>query len=461
MKNLVCLLSLLMILPAYSSFAGEMQIKKYEIKIPGEFNVPYSGHYSDRFPNGFPIGIGSGMCYIGKGKDGSRYFYASSDRGPNANAPKVSMQKGRQQNAKIFSAPGFSPSYGALRLRADTVELVSLITIKNEYSRPISGRPLPMDMVGATGEVPLNDHLEVAKFDKDGQDTEGIDIDRKDGNLWICDEYGPFISKLEANTGRIIKKYGPGNGLPEVIKHRQPNRGLEGLCVTPSNKIVAAVQSICDVDGEIKKSKATFTRLVWLDPETGATKMFAYPHDVETYKLSRDAKIGDLSTIDENRFLLIERGKGKEGTRIIVYIIDIEDATDITGVNAPDGRPLETVASVGEVQAQGVKYVKKTKVLDLVSLGWKPSKAEGIALLPDRRTIALCSDNDFGMKSKVVNPAKDGDGKDVKSAKAYTTDGSGKLLYKGAVVDASIEIEPSGINTAFWMIRLPRKIDNY
>ncbi len=461
MKRLVASLAVSLFLIPSMVLAEDFQIEKYEINVPQKFHVPYSGKYADRFPDGFPIGIGSGMCYIGKGKDGARYFYANSDRGPNANAPKVIINEAQPQASKIFSAPSFSPSYGALRLKDGKVELVSLITIKNERSWPISGRPLPKNMVGATGELPLDDHLRIAKFDKDGQDTEGIDIDRKDGNLWICDEYGPFISKMDANTGRIVKKYGPGNGLPDIIKHRQPNRGLEGLCVTPSNKVVAAVQSICDVDGKIKKSKATFTRLVWLDPETGATKMFAYPHDVNTYKLSRDAKIGDLATIDENRFLLIERGKGKEGTRIMIYVVDIANATDITGINAPDDRPLETLDSINEVEAQGVKYVKKTLVLDLVSQGWEPGKAEGIALLPDHRTIAICSDNDFGMKSKVVNPAKDSKGKDVASAKAYTTDGSGKLKYKDKTVDAAIEVEPSGKNTAFWVIKLPRKIDNY
>lgn len=462
MKRFIFTLCAFALMGGTTAFGADLKTEKYEIQVPKKFYVKYDGAYADRFPDGFPIGIGSGMCYIGKGKDGARYFYGSSDRGPNANAPKVIMNGGKPQPAKIFSAPRFSPSFGALRLKDGKVELVSLIKIKNSKSWPISGRPLPQTMVGATGETPLDDHLKVSAFDKYGMDVEGMDIDRRDGNLWICDEYGPFIAKMEANTGRIIKKYAPGSGLPDIIKHRQPNRGLEGLCITPSNKIVAAVQSICDVDGAIKKSKATFTRLVWLDPDTGATKMFAYPHDVDVYKRSRDAKIGDLATVDENRYLLIERGNDKEGGKhIIVYLIDISGATDITGKNAADGRPLETLASRQDVEAQGVTYVKKTRVLDLVSTGWKPGKAEGIALLPDRHTIAICSDNDFGLKARVVNPATDDEGKPVKKATAYTTDGTGRLMYKGAAVDSTIEVEPSGKNTAFWVITLPKKVDDY
>jgi len=444
-----------------AAVAANYQIEKSEIQIPHHFFAKYDGKYKDRFPNGFPIGIGSSLTYIGRGKDGARYFYACSDRGPNANAPKVIANGGKPKPAKIFSAPDYSPSYGALKVKDGKVTLVSLITIKNEKSIPISGRPLPKNMVGSTGETPLFDNLKIAKFDQDGLDVEGMDIDRKDKNLWICDEYGPFIAKLEANTGRIIKKYGPGNGLPEIIKHRQPNRGLEGLCITPSNKVIAAVQSICDVDGNIKKSKATFTRLVWLDPETGKTKMFAYPHDVEVYKKSRDAKIGDLATVDENRYLLIERGNAKEGKHIVIYLIDISNATDITGIRSLDGRPLETLSSRADVEKQDVQYVKKTKVLDLISTGWKPGKAEGIALLPDHRTIAICSDNDFGVKAKVVNPAKNDKGAQVKKAKEYTTDGNGKLMYKGKEVSSTIEIEPSNRKTAFWLITLPKTIDSY
>ena len=297
-------------------------------------------------------------------------------------------------------------------------------------------------------------------MDRDGLDTEGIAIDRENPrHLWICDEYGPFIAKIDGYTGRIIKKYVPGRELPAIVAKRQANRGFEGIAVTPSNKVLAAVQSICDVDGKVKKSQATLIRLVLLDPATGETKMFAYPHDRDEYKSSREAKIGDLHALSDTRFLIIERGKGRDGkNRIPVYVMDISEASDITGVKAPDGGELETLADRAEVEKLGVKYVTKKKLFDLTEMGWKPGKAEGVALLPDHRTMAVTSDNDFGFTFKVVDPATDENGKPVTKVSAYTVDPSGQVKYKGAPVDSRVELEPTGKASLLWLITMPEPV---
>ncbi len=446
-------------LSAGLAFASEFEIEKYEINTPQKFNVPYSGQYSSEFSDGFPIGIGSGMTYIGLGKDGTRYFYAIGDRGPNADSPKV-LVDGKKVPSKVFPAPDFTPSYGAIGLKDGKVTLLSTIEIKDTRGRKISGRPIPPGTVGSTGEIPLSDSYEVLKYDSEGLDTEGIAIDRKDGNLWICDEYGPFIAKMDVNTGRLIKKYGPGEGLPEIVGKRQPNRGMEGIAVTPSNMVLGAVQSICDIDGNAGKSKAPFTRLVLLDPETGETKMYAYPVDVEAYNKSKDVKIGDLQAVSDTEFLIIEQGKGKEGLRNLIYLIDIRDATDLTGKKTVEGKDLEAVSGVEELSSLGIKMVSKKKIISLREHGWKPSKAEGLALLPDMRTIAVCSDNDFGFGSKTVNPAIDKDVKPVKKATGYVIK-DGKLTYAGQTVSTSFKLEPTGEKAGFWMIKLPKKITQY
>ncbi|WP_421902385.1 esterase-like activity of phytase family protein [Maridesulfovibrio sp.] len=446
-------------LSAGLAVASEFEIEKYEIDTSLKYNVPYSGQYAAEFPEGFPIGIGSGMTYIGLGKDGTRFFYAIGDRGPNADSPKV-MVDGRKVSCKVFPAPNYTPSYGALGLKDGKVTLMSTIQIKDTKGRKISGRPIPPGTVGSTGEVPLNDSYKVLSYDREGLDTEGVAIDRKDGNLWICDEYGPFIAKMDANTGRLIKKYGPGEGLPKIIGKRQPNRGMEGIAVTPSNKVLGAVQSICDIDGNVKASKAPFTRLVFLDPETGDTKMFAYPVDVEAYKRCKDVKIGDLHAVSDTEFLIVEQGKGKDGLRNLIYLIDISEATDLTGKMTAEGKELEAVSGAEEFESLGIKMATKKKIISLREYGWKPSKAEGLALLPDMRTLAVCSDNDFGFGSKTIDPAIDADGKAVKKAKSYVMDGD-KMTYDGQEVSTSFKLVPTGEKAGFWMIKLPKKISQY
>ena len=88
--------------------------------------------------------------------------------------------------------------------------------------------------------------------DIDGLDTEGIAVD-KNGNFWLCDEYGPFIVKADKH-GKIIEKYGPKEGLPEILKYRVPNRGFEGFTIDEKGYVYAAVQSPLDINGETKKN---------------------------------------------------------------------------------------------------------------------------------------------------------------------------------------------------------------
>jgi hypothetical protein len=462
MLRYLFLTALLLLSAVQVAPAAGVTVEKYDIEIPKEFMVPYTGQYAAQFPDGFTIGIGSGMTYVGRADDGSRVFYAITDRGPNADAPKW-VEGGKTTATKMFPAPDFHPSYGAIRVKDGHAVLSSLITVKDANMRPVSGRAIPLGSVGATGEIPLNDSLKKLPFDPEGLDTEGIAIDRENKRfLWICDEYGPFIAKIDGYTGQIVKEYVPGKGLPMIAASRQPNRGLEGIAVTPSNKVLSAIQSICDVDGNVKKSKATFCRLLFLDPATGKVQQFAYPHDRDNYKKSADAKIGDLHAVSETQFLLIERGKNADGkTRIPVYLIDISGASDISGVKTADGKELETLADRADVEARGVKYVKKTKLIDLKEYGWKPGKAEGVALLPDMRTIAVTSDNDFGFTFKVVDPVNDSDGKPVTKAAAYTVDASGQVKYKGEPVNTHIELSETGTSSKLWLFKLPKRVSEY
>ncbi|WP_320169720.1 esterase-like activity of phytase family protein [Maridesulfovibrio sp.] len=458
LKKMILVFAILA-LSAGMAFASEFEIEKYEIDTPVRFNVPYSGKYSAAFSEGFPIGIGSGLTYVGRGSDGTRFFYAIGDRGPNADSPKV-LINGKKVPSKFFPSPFFTPKYGALGLKDGKVTLLSTIDIKDTKGRNISGRPIPPGVTGSTGEVPISDTYAVLGYDREGLDTEGIAIDRKDGNLWICDEYGPFIAKMEVNTGRLIKKYGPGDGLPEIVGMRQPNRGMEGIAVTPSNKVIGAVQSICDIDGNVAESKAPFTRLVVLDPETGKTSMFAYPVDVDAYKKCQDVKIGDLQAVSDTEFLIVEQGKGKEGLRNVIYLVDISGATDLSGRKTAEGKELEAVSGAEELSSLGIKMASKKKIISLREHGWKPSKAEGLAMLPDMRTLAVCSDNDFGFGASTVDPAAGKDGKPVKKATKYLLD-NGKLTYNGQDVSTSFELKPTGEKAGFWLIKLPRKVTDY
>jgi hypothetical protein len=86
-----------------------------------------------------------------------------------------------------------------------------------------------------------------------GLDPEGL-VAMADGTFWVSDEYGPYIVHFDA-TGKEISRLDPystamsGNNLPlpGELKKRKPNKGMEGLTLTPDGKyLVGIMQSSLD-----------------------------------------------------------------------------------------------------------------------------------------------------------------------------------------------------------------------
>ncbi len=294
----------------YGANESVKNVSKYEVNVNEKLFVPYEKSAKGYFEKGFTTGYGSGITF--KGLDSSRnpQFYAISDRGPNADGPSYTRND-ETLPAKFFPSPKFNPSIAILTIKNGKAVVDSQITIKDKNGKNISGLPIPSGIVGSTGEVALNMDLNVMGYDKEGVDTEGIAVD-KQGNFWVCDEYGPFIIKMDKN-GKALKKYAPTQGLPEVLKYRIPNRGFEGLTITPSGKVLAVVQSVLDVEGKTSKT-ATFTRIIELDPATEAVKTYAYPITSGDYSSPKNCKIGDIYAINDTTVLLVEQGELKDKT---------------------------------------------------------------------------------------------------------------------------------------------------
>lgn len=378
MKTKLALLSLFV---STLTFSEVVNLKKFDIEVPSQFMVPYSGDESE-FKDGFKTGFGSALAFKNINSDGTIEFYALTDRGPNADIPKY-LKDGKSVPGKFFPAPNFTPSIGILKVDGKKAEIIDKIELKDSTGKNITGLPLPLNRIGSTGEVALDLNMNSLGYDINGLDPEGIAID-KDGNFWISDEYGPFIIKVDKN-GKILEKLEPGNGLPEIVKHRIPNRGIEGLTIDKNGNIYAAVQSTLNVDGKTKDT-AIFIRVLKINPDTKEVKTFAYPID-KNYKSNSAAKIGDIYAVDENKLLIIEQGKQKGKMENLIYLVDFSKADDIT--------------TLGNLESKGnnlkIKLGEKKLVVDLRKHGWDTEKAEGLTLLPDNKTIAIINDNDFGM----------------------------------------------------------------
>jgi len=440
---------------AVSAFSGVAsatdvpQITKYLLTVPQKYNVKYTGPNQQGFPQGFLTGYGSAIAFKSLNKDGSIDFYGITDRGPNGDGPEY--QEGTESySSKFFPARQFQPQIGLIHIKDGKAQITGIIGLKDEKGKAITGLPLEPGLVGATNEIALDDGFKRLGYDNNGMDTEGIAVDRK-GNFWLCDEYGPFIAQYN-KQGTLLKKYAPGNGLPEIMKYRTPNRGFEGLTIAPNGLVYAAEQSTLHIEGK-SGTTAQFTRIVQLDPTTGKTKMFPYPIDVEAYKSPKDAKIGDIYAVNNTQFLIIEQGNDKDKKmRNLIYLVDIKDATDLTGITI-DGKEPEFTADKSKLAQEGVKLAEKRLLVDLRANGWETEKAEGLTMLPDRKTIVVTNDNDFGMTMDVNDP-------EHKNGKItnYVLQADGSFTYKGKPAKPSIQVVPTAESEQYqsiWFIELP------
>jgi hypothetical protein len=411
-------------------------VTRYQIQAAASFYVPYEGSNATvkaEFPNGFLPSYGSSLAFKGKAADGSLEFYGLTDRGPNGDGPKVpSSVLGTgatgTNDGKFFPSPSFVPSLGVISVGTGGAVLKASLPLKFSASIDASGLSIAPGKVGSSGELPLNDAMRYvagskADFSDYGLDTEGVAVDAARGALWISDEYGPFIAKVDPATGTILKKYQPGAGaadLPAVLAKRRANRGMEGLTLEiASGRLHGFVQSPLD-DGKASyvlpgasvatseniRDYAKFNRWVQFDPSTETTRLYAYPLDGAMYTDGKtgNAKLGDLVSLGNGKFVVIEQGSGPDGkvfNRLMLVEIPAS-ATDIAAMGTDLEKSSMTGAPVNGRSYAAVVPLKKTLLFDLNGANWLAEKAEGLALV-DENTLALANDDDFGMKTLVLD----------------------------------------------------------
>ncbi|KHN52351.1 esterase-like activity of phytase family protein [Pectobacterium fontis] len=452
MKHTLLALLVAGFLPSGAQAEGE-KVTRYVVTFPDNDRVAYQGKFAQNFPHGLPVGIGSGLYFTGKQGD-DLVFATVTDRGPNADAPQVG-----EKEAKIFASPNYAPLIMDIRVSAKAAEAIHARPLHDTEGN-ITGLPLPTDFIGATNEVALNDALQPLSPRQRGLDTEGITPDGN-GGFWLCDEYGPFLIHVDAN-GKILQKFGPtpvdnehsiASGLPNIIKWRQPNRGFEGLTRLPNGTIVMAVQSTLDIDGKTK-NKAQFTRLVIFNPETHTSRMVGYPINIDSYKKAKDAKIGDIVALDNQRILLVEQGADKDKhMQNRIYLVDFSQASDLTPFDA-DGKSPE-FDDPAQLKKRGITLAHKQEWVDLRKLGWQQEKVEGLALV-DKQTLAVINDNDFGLQSVLQSSVKAKD-----KADDYQAAADGTLTRDGKDVDTTLEIKPlqkPEADNELWLITLPQPL---
>jgi hypothetical protein len=412
--------------------AVAVTVTRYQMQAAASYYIPYEGSNAkvkEDFPLGFLPSYGSSIAFKGTNANGDLEFYGLTDRGPNGDGPNLPALTGTGvTGAKIFPSPSFTPAFGVITVGKNGAVLTASTPIKASATVKTSGLAIPPGTVGNSAELPVMDVMKYdanskATFDANGLDTEAIVVDKKRNVLWVSDEYGPFIVKIDPATGIILNKYAPGSGLPDIFLKRRANRGMEGLALdTTTDKLHGFLQSpltdgnaTYSVTGKSEAIErfAAFTRWVEFDPTTGKSgKMYAYPLTAADYQDGRtgNAKLGDVVALGNGKFIVIEQGAAPSGKVFNkLMLVEIGGATDIAAAAYNVTTSDLEKSSMGGVAVNGADWksvttLKKTLLLDLNAIGWLAEKAEGLTIV-DGNTLALANDNDFGMKTKVYTAA--------------------------------------------------------
>ncbi len=253
-------------------------------------------------------------------------------------------------------------------------------------------------------------------------DPEGFVVLPKSGNFLVSDEYGPAVREFD-RSGNLVRTFTtPDNLVPKVgagadytstpptlTSGREPNRGFEGLAVSPDGKYAYAVlQNGAVQDGWTSAARGTYTRIVKFDVETGLA-VAQYAYKLESTGQGRG--ISALVALGNDKFLILERNNRGIGVGATlaspdknVYQIDLNGASDVSGITLPaTGNLPPGVNAVG----------KSAKIIDLdavtlAALGDKsPEKWEGLAIGPKLANgsflILAGTDNDYSVTQNGSN----------------------------------------------------------
>jgi hypothetical protein len=154
-----------------------------------------------------------------------------------------------------------------------------------------------------------------------GADFDTESIQYADGEIWIGDEFGPYIIRA-TQDGRILDVYPTlldgavlrGPDTPGVLVTASPGKdfrvqrsgGYEGMALQPgTGRLWAMLEK--PILGEDGKPEGDFLRVITFDTRKGA-----WTGESFRFRLSDGAvAIGDFNFIDDTRALVIERDNGE------------------------------------------------------------------------------------------------------------------------------------------------------
>jgi hypothetical protein len=344
--------------------------------------------------------------------------YGLTDRGPNVDGPN---------GEKVEPLPDFNPAIGKFKLVDGKAVLEKTIPLAGPKGQPFNGQ---VDPQANTGEKIVDLKGKALKTSPFGYDSEGL-VALPNGTFWVSDEYGPFVTHFN-KQGREIGRLSPFDGsLPVELANRVPNKGMEGLTITPDGKtLVGIMQSALqapDQSAPVKPATVAPLRIVTYNLKNKQTHEFLYMLDDPA---KNAGAVSEITALSNTEFVVDERDGAFEPNAFKkLFKIDISNATDVGPASTvknsvyngakggllvgKDQKSIEALVGAGDtaqataaLKAQKIVPVKKSLDLDVSALVttldptggfFGHDKVEGVATTDHGKTLIISNDNDFGI----------------------------------------------------------------
>ncbi len=422
-----------------SSSAPQAQTQQQGTQLFSESIDPYTS-----WGNVPIVGTGYGSA-LAPAPNQAGFFYGMTDRGPNVTAPDGSN--------KVEPYLAFQPALALFQLVNGKANVSKVIGFSLADGTPMNGRVNPE---ATTAEIIYDVNGNVLPTSPAGFDPEGL-VAMADGTFWVSDEYGPYIVHFDA-TGKEISRLNPystatsGNDLqlPGELKKRKPNKGMEGLTLTPDGKyLVGIMQSPLDKNGSaaVASGKGAITRVVKVSLSDPINDVHEYLYSLHTKGAGNPEgqAVSEITALPDGTFIVDERDGNFEGTSDgtasgkakadkNLWKLDLSQATDV-GPKSPligttiaggavaynstngltvGGKTIEdlagTVDAPAAVQALStagiavgtegmfLNYAALFTAIDPKGMYFGHDKVEGVAVDPaDPTQIYISNDSDFGI----------------------------------------------------------------
>jgi hypothetical protein len=330
----------------------------------------------------------------------------------------------------------------------------SQIAMTNTATRLLLDESLS-PMTGFSGNDLTFTNYPKSATDSSGEGRHSLDAEGlarlRDGSFFVCDEYGPFIYRFNSNAVLELTLKPPEAWIPKVGSSyprtnnftavtgpdsgRKNNRGMEGISITPDERILFALLQAPLVQDGGEDNGSRYVRLLVYDVAPNSPRRNELIAEY-VYELTLNGNAGgtrqtitsEIVALNSHQLLVIDRdqrGRNSGSTSAFVYkrvvLVDTAGATNILGsgydleLGAPGqiSLPLNGLpASIRPVARQDFVNLLDTVQLSKFGLNLNAAspdtntlveKWEGMTVtplndpaMPDDYLLLIGCDNDFG-----------------------------------------------------------------